>query len=793
MTFRNLFASESPFVRSFRTTLTFLLAHRKKALLAWTFIIFFLTAGVSKLDIDLSVENFFPRDCPEMVVFSRFNHLFGRDDAIAVLLAANKGEWNTESLAALDDLAAGLKGLHAVGDTFSLLDVPYPQIIDDSEVSFEPLRTFLFPKNPAPDDRFQTFLGTLGLDGPFLGNFFSPAASSAVLLLRLSGSSVDHLGRMQATTEIREYLHSSPFRSRFDFTLSGLPVIRADGMVLIQNDQKLLLPIAILIITVFLYLIFGRWIEVFLVVINVMVGNALVMGIMGYSGKAFSILSSVIPVILVTTGCCYGIQVLSRLRVRRGSRVDFSAQARREWDNEFLVQVFTEMFQPMFLANLTTVVGFMSLCITNMKLVSEFAVITSGGVVIVFLLTMTYFPLLVASFPPPDPTRRQSWGFKKLKRGILHIAHLNVTYPRLISIVLFSSLFVGLFFAAKVEVKSLVFDDYHQNSPFIRTIRRVEQTCLGILPMSVVVDVQKSHHVILRHDYMEKAFRITQFLRRQPEVAKVDSPTDFLAKVYSMLLAGESNAAAFPTNNSELSQVIQLISAGSGAESINTLIAKDLSALQIPFRIKDLDSKKAAAFIERVETWIKSLEDANTKIDLTGSTRMIQESYRSVFSNLLKSFSVVIGFTVVFLVLHFPEPKTMIAAFFGNIIPTIWIIGVMGIIGVSYKPSTNTIFGIALGLALDNTIYFLESRRQYGALGFTLKKTITHALRRCGVGMVVSSSAAILGFLALLFSEFEAQYLIGLLLSFSVFMGLIFDLFFIPALLTWLKPDSRES
>jgi predicted RND superfamily exporter protein len=54
-------------------------------------------------------------------------------------------------------------------------------------------------------------------------------------------------------------------------------------------------------------------------------------------------------------------------------------------------------------------------------------------------------------------------------------------------------------------------------------------------------------------------------------------------------------------------------------------------------------------------------------------------------------------------------------------------------------------------------------------------------VRKAGGAMIQSSTSLFFGFLILMFSAFEGQFLIGLLLSFSVAVALVFDLFFVPA------------
>ncbi len=106
---------------------------------------------------------------------------------------------------------------------------------------------------------------------------------------------------------------------------------------------------------------------------------------------------------------------------------------------------------------------------------------------------------------------------------------------------------------------------------------------------------------------------------------------------------------------------------------------------------------------------------------------------------------------------------------------------------------TLTIFGIALGLAVDDTIHFLTVFRRWRERGSSNAGAARRAIVRTWRGMVVSSAALFSGFLVLLWSEFEAQYLIGPLLCFNSAVALVFDLAFIPSAVTvWGPTPARR-
>ncbi|MBF0548518.1 MAG: MMPL family transporter [Candidatus Riflebacteria bacterium] len=734
-----------------------------------------------------------------MEVFSNFIKLFGRDDDLILLLCKARTPWTSETLTAFDSLVKGLRELKPLNEVHSLLDVPYPLLKDGDEISIRPTREWLFP-NDLPDfGRFRAFVASMTPEGAFLGNFFKPASETAIILLRLNPEFVDNQGRIKATGEIRNWLKNSEFSRCFVFTLGGMAAVRADGMILVQNDQRRLLPIALIVIMVVLYWIYGRFIDVFLVIAHVLCSLLVTLGVMGYLGIKFSVLSSVMPVILVTTGSCYSIQMLSRihLRLQLDPPSDFLNNSERFWETTWFAETFAEMLQPIFLANITTVIGFLSLYIADMQLINEFAVICAGGVFSAFVLVMTIFPLFVASFPPPKPGEVKPFGIRYIQRIIIRIVAFDSRYSGKITGVLlvFGLLAIGA--AGLVKVKAFIFDDFYKDSPFMQDIRKTEVVCNGVLPLSIVIET-KTPRAALRLSCLRKAAEIAKFLRIQPEVGKVNSPSDMISQVWGFMFPTESDIASnqsylgLPKSDQNLMYVLQLFMANGWIDPGIRLVARNLSAIQISFRMWDIESGLAIPFIDRLKNYLSQYEDKETSVQLTGTAQMIEESYRNVFANLVSSFVVVIAFTIFIFLVFFPHPLTVLVAFLGNFFPMMYVISLMAALEISFKPSTVTIFGIALGLAVDNTIYFLRERKNYILKGFSPQKAARLGLRKAALGIIISSFSLCAGFLTLLFSEFEAQYLIGLLLSVSVTMALFYDLFFVPSAMMHLGKIIRD-
>ena len=123
-----------------------------------------------------------------------------------------------------------------------------------------------------------------------------------------------------------------------------------------------------------------------------------------------------------------------------------------------------------------------------------------------------------------------------------------------------------------------------------------------------------------------------------------------------------------------------------------------------------------------------------------------------------------------------------------NLIPQLLTAAMMGYFGIPIKPSTILIFSIALGISADNTIQFLSRYRFELRLNKgNIKESVLYALGEAGYSMIYSSVVLCLGFSIFMLSTFGGTQAMGLLISFTLLLGIISNLFLLPSLLLSLE------
>jgi predicted RND superfamily exporter protein len=113
------------------------------------------------------------------------------------------------------------------------------------------------------------------------------------------------------------------------------------------------------------------------------------------------------------------------------------------------------------------------------------------------------------------------------------------------------------------------------------------------------------------------------------------------------------------------------------------------------------------------------------------------------------------------------------------------MLGTMGWIGIRIDLSTALVASVAIGLSVDDTFHCLLRWKHEVQAGRHAAAALRDSYAGSGPGVVLSSVAVSLGFLALTFSEFVPTANFGWLVAVATLGGSLGNLIVLPACLAW--------
>jgi hypothetical protein len=202
-----------------------------------------------------------------------------------------------------------------------------------------------------------------------------------------------------------------------------------------------------------------------------------------------------------------------------------------------------------------------------------------------------------------------------------------------------------------------------------------------------------------------------------------------------------------------------------------------------PDKIKSYFGKKG--FNQKLR---KAIDDEYYDLTLTGTSVVASEGTQYLFVSLVESLIFAILSISALMAVLFRSWRMVAISMIPNVIPLLFTGGIMGWFDIPLKPSTLLVFGIALGITVDNAILFLAKYRQeLKTKKWDLKFTIIKSLRETGLGIFYTSVILFFGFIMFVFSQFGGTKALGLLVSLTILIGMVTNLLILPSLLLTLE------
>ncbi|MGB5177256.1 MAG: cyclic nucleotide-binding domain-containing protein, partial [Gammaproteobacteria bacterium] len=174
------------------------------------------------------------------------------------------------------------------------------------------------------------------------------------------------------------------------YFITGLPVAEDSFGVEMFIQMAISAPAAMLVIFLLMYYFFRNLTLVISSMLVAMVSVLCTMALLIITGNTLHIMSSMIPIFVMPIAVLDSIHILSEF---------FDYYPRIKDRRLTMDHVMRELFTPMLYTSLTTAVGFASLALVPIPPVQVFGIFVSLGVVLAFLLSISFIPAYVMLIP----------------------------------------------------------------------------------------------------------------------------------------------------------------------------------------------------------------------------------------------------------------------------------------------------------------------------------------------------------------------------------------------------------
>ncbi len=729
----------------------------------------FFGFSVRNLRIEADFTQAIPSDLPEMRYLDEVNEMFPKQEFVIVGLVADD-IFTADRIRRLDQLAREIENLGGVGQVISPTNV---SLIRGSREGIEvaPILERL-PETAREMSEFQSEITTNRL---YKNSLVSSDGTAAIILAQVE----DDDERERILSDIRAIVNENRNDGEL-YRVAGEAATLAAVKDLITHDLILLSPLVVFVILLILYASFRSVRGVVLPVLTVVIGVVWTLGIMSLTGVPLSIMTTVIPTVLIAVGSAYGIHIINRFNLEMGMVRDTDVAIRNTVRHTGIA---------VFMAGLTTMAGFLSFLSSRIQVIREFGLFTALGVVCSLLFALAFIPAILY-LAPVDRMRRNAIPANTrnlLDRPLTRLGAITTSRSVLVlasaALVLLGS---GLGIA-RIRVESDLVQMFGKDTRIMQDNEFFNRSFSGTMTLQIVIDGGEPD-AIKEPDVLRRIEQIQAYVDQIETVGNSQSIADVVKEMHRVMNAENEAFSTIPDSRNLVGQYLLLYSLTGDESVLENLVNYDYSQANVTVFVKSGNLTALRSIENAINAYITeniNVEDIDIRITGRASTL-------TVLSELIvqsQLFSIAISLVLVLLITSVIFQSGVLGAVCTvPIIVTLAVsFGLMGWLGVPLDLATVLIASIAVGIGIDYSIHYVNHYRTARANAMTAGAAVTQTNTMTGRAIIYNASAVGAGFLVLTFSSLASIGVLGAMIALTMLVSSVGALTLIPAILTTLE------
>jgi predicted RND superfamily exporter protein len=795
--------------------------------------------GMGKLRMDMTIEGWFHKEDPTLVAFHRYHAQFGSEDGVYIVYKPKDGNvFSPASLEATRGIQNDLINFRSrlkEGEKSALEHIVKVDTlvnaqvltVDGDELAARPLVGDTVPTSPeaiaeikaiaeaekllplqffSRDHKYggihiETDFGTIPVDAEevteetvlSLDQTASPGEETPVEF-----KPTDQADYLKLFEEIKKILDKPEYAKQFDFYAVG-NTAAAEHDVKMSEEMGILYVAAFAIIMVLLWFLFRSVSAVVWSMLIVILSTVFTLGVTGWLGLTVTGFLILTILLILTVGVADSVHALTGYTRLRTSGIDHQGALRR---------TYKYVGVALLLTGLTNMTGTMALNITPVVPIQSFAIMSTLGILFALLLTFYLLPLLIDLWPTVskkkvivDTTDKKRFldVLPRLKSALDKAVPLVEKRPVAFIIPFILVLAVSIYGATQVKIDSQILDQYPEDSTFTQSVKIADEHMMGAYAMVLYLDFKEDFalqdpDVLKAMDALQKKFET-----KYKKYVVMTNSIAYVAKDASRKLNG--NAAEYeriPDTREMLAQTLFMFNNANPSER-QRLVDDSYSKANIKISLHSYGSyeydevfRQMRADIDEMMAELKT-KYPSTEVSITGIFALAMQAAQYITENQVMTFGIALIVVSVILLLVFGSFKVGMIALIPNLIPALLTLGVLGISGVPLDFFTMMLAPIIIGISIDDTVHFISHYQQQLAKDGDVNAALRRTMSEAGPGVVFTALILGLGFGIMAIASAAGTSNMGKFGALAIFMGLLNDLFLLPALLLAFKPKFKTA
>lgn len=758
--------------------------------LRWLYLSLFVTTlvacmyGATLVKIDTSNENSFLESDSINIQTDHFEEIFGNDQYVIVLLE-NENLFSYESLSLLRKLHNELNdSVVFVERITSINDIEFT-VGDEYGMVIEQIVPDEIPRN---QEQLKQIREKAFSKENFRKRLISSDGTQTLLSIKFTPFPEDWQGDYDTSPDelagmsVLNVINKEKYKS-LNPKAVGMPVINHQKREYFAGESARVMGLAILLAIIILIIALRSARGVVVPVVSAISSMVVVYGVVGFLGTPVDNMVLSFPFLIgFAVSIAYSIHLFSFFQRH------FRQHGIRK---EAIIYSFGEVGWGVLFTALTTITALLSAIFIPVKTVRFIGLSTAGIVASTFITVMVLTPVLLSfgknkKRHPEYLKKKQS----KFEKRLFSLGKWILAHPKKITVVYLLLMGLLVWGTTKVNVDTNPKKTIGTKVSYVKNLFAISKTELGSL-YSYEVMIELPEQGMAKEPEVLKKLEMLETKALESTLAKKsNSILDVVKDMNQVLHEDNPDYYKIPENRELVAQLLLLYENAGGTES-EYWVDYDYKYLRLSVHLNDMMVKQMTQDFNEVAEYAEELFP-DSDINIVGAIPQFIKMIGYITHGQLVSFGIAMLVIASLLMLVFGSVKTGLIALIPNITPAIVIGGLMGFLDIPLDSSTVLIMPMILGLAVDDTIHFINHSKMEFIRTRNYKESILKSMRSVGVALVYTTLVLSANFLTYLTSEVKFYFFLGILAVSGMLSALIADFFITPLLFKRFKIFGEE-
>lgn len=740
--------------------------------------------GSTLIKIDTSNENSFLESDSIKIQTDHFEEIFGNDQYVIVLLE-NEDLFSYESLTLLRELHNELAdSVVFVERITSINDLEFT-VGDEYGMVIEQIVPNVIPTNP---NELAKIKEKAFSKERYRKRLISSDGTQTLLNIKFAPFPKDWQGEYEISPDelVGKLVLDVINQTKYDYLnprAVGMPIVNHEKREYFAVESSRVMGLAfVLAIIILIAALRSVW-GVVVPLISAISSMLVVYGVVGFIGMPVDNMVLNFPFLIgFAVSIAYSIHLFSfykRHFKRYGQR------------REAIVYSFGEVGWGVLFTALTTITALLSALFIPVKTVRFLGLSTAGIVAATFIIVMILTPVLL-SF---GKNKKQHPKFLKNKHSkfesrLYNLGNWILNNPKKI---VFSYLVIIGFLiwgVSQITVDTNPKKTIGTKVPYVKNVFELAQTELGSLYSYEIMIKLPEAGMAKDPDVLHKLELLEAKALEFDMAKKSNSILGVIKDMNQVLNEDKPEYYKIPDSRDLVAQLLLLYENAGGTES-EYWVDYDYKYLRLSVRINDFQVKQMTEDFEEVNKYANELFP-ESEINIVGAVPQFIKMIGYITHGQIISFGIAMLVIAILMMIVFGSVKTGLIALIPNLTPAFVIGGIMGFAGVPIDTSTVLIMPMILGLAVDDTIHFINHSKLEFLRTRNYRESILRSIRSVGVALIFTTLVLSANFLTYLTSDVKFYFFLGILAVSGMVSALIADFFITPLLFKRFKIFGEE-